>query len=110
MRGLSAAVRKLDRDTLCARCDERGVPAGPILDVSEILSDPHITHRGVVQRDPHPVLGEFPGLGLPFKFDGQDDPEVARPPLLGEHTAQVLSKRLGMSEAEIAALTAKGVI
>jgi crotonobetainyl-CoA:carnitine CoA-transferase CaiB-like acyl-CoA transferase len=58
----------------------------------------------------HPTVGTFPALGLPLKFAGFDDPEIGRPPLLGEHTDEVLSSMLGLSAAEIAALREEGAI
>jgi crotonobetainyl-CoA:carnitine CoA-transferase CaiB-like acyl-CoA transferase len=110
MAGLSQAVALLDRDELCRRCDAVGVPAGPILDVSEVLSNEHVRARGMVQEFEHPLLGRFPALPVPLKFDGFDNPSLGRPPLLGEHTDQVLSERLGLSTEDINALREKRAI
>jgi crotonobetainyl-CoA:carnitine CoA-transferase CaiB-like acyl-CoA transferase len=110
MAGLSAAIARIERDELCRRCDAVGVPAGPILDVSEVLSNEHVLARGMVQKFSHPQLGSFPALPLPFKFDGFDNPAVERPPLLGEHTESILSERLGMTQEEIEALRASRAI
>jgi crotonobetainyl-CoA:carnitine CoA-transferase CaiB-like acyl-CoA transferase len=49
-------------------------------------------------------VGEFPALRMPFKLEGWDDPGVARPPLLGEHTERVLAERLKLSREHIAQL------
>jgi crotonobetainyl-CoA:carnitine CoA-transferase CaiB-like acyl-CoA transferase len=46
-------------------------------------------------------VGEFRALGLPYKFLGWDDPQIGRPPALGEHTDQVLKDRLGYSAERI---------
>jgi crotonobetainyl-CoA:carnitine CoA-transferase CaiB-like acyl-CoA transferase len=86
------------------------VPAGPIQNVAEVLADPHVNARGMVSAFEHPSIGTFGALPLPFKFDGFADPQVARPPLLGEHTEQVLRERLGYDEAHIAALRRDGAI
>ena len=110
MAGLSAAIARLDRDELCRRCDAVGVPAGPILDVSEVLSNEHVLARGMVQKFSHPQLGSFPALPLPFKFDGFDNPALNRPPLLGEHTESILTERLGMTQEQIEALRASRAI
>jgi crotonobetainyl-CoA:carnitine CoA-transferase CaiB-like acyl-CoA transferase len=110
MAGLQAAIRRFNRDALCARCDAAGVPAGPILDVSEVLSDVHVRSRGLVESFDHPAIGRFPALRVPFRFDGFDDPVVGRPPLLGEHTDEVLQQRLGLSAAEVARLRSVGAL
>jgi crotonobetainyl-CoA:carnitine CoA-transferase CaiB-like acyl-CoA transferase len=110
MAGLSAAIAKLDRAELCRRCDAAGVPAGPILDVGEVLSDPHVQARGMVAEFEHPLIGKFPALRVPYKFDGYADPSLGRPPLLGEHTDQLLRDRLGMQDEEIEALRQRGII
>jgi crotonobetainyl-CoA:carnitine CoA-transferase CaiB-like acyl-CoA transferase len=104
MAGLSKAIAQLDRDELCRRCDAVGVPAGPILDVQEVLSSEHTLERDLVVDYEHPHIGSFKGLRVPFRFSGFDDPLASRPPLLGEHTEHVLSTRLGLSAEDIEGL------
>jgi len=110
MAGLADAIRKIDRDALCARCDAAGVPAGPILSVDEIFADEHVRARGMVGEYEHPQLGRFGAVPIPFKFDGYEHPEAGRPPLLGEHTDHVLRERLGLDDQDIAALREQGAI
>jgi len=83
------------------------VPAGPINALDEVLADPQTAARAMVGRFDHPELGSFPALALPLKLAGFDNPVIGRPPLLGEHTAQVLARELGLGAAEIAALRAE---
>ncbi|OZI17860.1 MULTISPECIES: CaiB/BaiF CoA transferase family protein [Bordetella] len=110
MAGLAEAIRKIDRDALCARCDAAGVPAGPILSVDEIFANEHVRARGMVAGYEHPQLGRFGAVPVPFKFDGYEHPETGRPPLLGEHTDHVLRQRLGLDDCDIAALREQGAI
>lgn len=110
MATLQKSIAEFDRDDFCNRCDERGVPAGPILMVDEVLNDPHVVARGMVGSFDHPQIGRFNALPLPFKFDGYENPGLSRPPLLGEHTDQVLSAKLGLSADDIEVLRAKRVI
>jgi crotonobetainyl-CoA:carnitine CoA-transferase CaiB-like acyl-CoA transferase len=110
MARLRGAVAGWDRAALLAACDAADVPAGPVNAVDEVLADPHTLARGILGRFSHPVSGDFPALGLPLKFTGLDDPEIGRPPLLGEHTDEVLSSLLGLGSGEIAALRAEGAI
>ena len=104
MARLTGAIATRERDALCAAFDAVGVPAGPINAVDEVLADPHVAARGMVASFVHPVIGEFPALPVPLKFDGWDNPGVGRPPLLGEHTAQVLQERLGIGEQRLSEL------
>jgi crotonobetainyl-CoA:carnitine CoA-transferase CaiB-like acyl-CoA transferase len=110
MARLSAAIALLDSQELCRRCDAAGVPAGPILDISDIMANEHVRARGMVSGFDHPVIGRFGAVPVPFKFNGYDDPSLDRPPLLGEHTDSVLRERLGMQDSEIQALRQQGAI
>jgi crotonobetainyl-CoA:carnitine CoA-transferase CaiB-like acyl-CoA transferase len=110
MAGLNQAVALLTRDELCRRCDAVGVPAGPILNVQEILSNEHVAARGMVDAFEHPLIGKFPYLRLPFQFEGYDNPSAQRPPLLGEQTDDVLQNRLGLSPTRVAELRRESVI
>jgi len=92
MRVLTEAIAKLDRADLIARLDEVEVPVGPVNDVAEILNDPHTRARKLVGSFDYPEVGEFKALGLPYKFLGWDNPEIGRPPTLGEHTEKILAE------------------
>lgn len=110
MAGLAAAIARFERDELCRLCDEARLPAGPILNVDEILNNEHVQARELVREFSHPQLGSFKALSLPYKFTGYDNPEVSRPPLLGEHTEELLLNWLGKSRETIAELRAGKVV
>ncbi|UFN47915.1 CoA transferase [Roseomonas sp. OT10] len=110
MAALSAAMARLPRGEAFARLDAAGVPAGPVLELDEVLADEHVQARGMVRRFEHPTLGSFPALPVPLRFAGWDDPALGRPPLLGEHTDVVLRERLGMDAARIEALREDGAL
>lgn len=86
-----------------------GVPCGPILDVAQALAHPQLLHRGMIVRQQHPAAGEIRSVGNPILFS--DTPVSYRlpPPLLGEHTEEVLSS-LGYSDVELASLREEGAI
>lgn len=76
-----------------------GVPAGPINDYSVALDNEHVRHRQAVIEIEHPVEGSFKALGFPAKLS--DTPAALRrpPPLLGEHTKEILAE-LGLLDLE----------
>ena len=104
MAALTGAVSKLTRAELIAKLDAVEVPIGPVNDVAEVLADPHVRARRLVGSFDYPGVGEFRALGLPYKFLGWDDPQIGRPPALGEHTEAILKERLGYSEERVAEL------
>ncbi len=89
---------------------EANVPSGPINDFRQVFDDPQIKHRGMVRTIPHPLSGSLSVVGNPLNFS--DTPLEYRrpPPLLGEHTAEVLRDLLGLDDAEIARLTEQRVV
>jgi crotonobetainyl-CoA:carnitine CoA-transferase CaiB-like acyl-CoA transferase len=92
MASLTAKISQLNRAELIGKLDEADVPIGPVNDVAEILADPHVRARRLVGSFDYPGVGEFKALALPYKFLGWDNPEIGRPPTLGEHTAAILAE------------------
>ncbi|KCB22878.1 CaiB/BaiF CoA transferase family protein [Bordetella hinzii] len=92
------------RDTWLAELEAAGVPAGPINTLDQVYEDPQVLARGMKRELPHALAGSVPIAASPLKLS--DTPvEYRRPaPMLGEHTRQILSERLGLSDEEIQAL------
>jgi crotonobetainyl-CoA:carnitine CoA-transferase CaiB-like acyl-CoA transferase len=110
MTALREAIAKLDRGPLLTALDIADVPAGPVNALDEVLADEHTRARGLVGEFDHPVAGKFPALRLPLRFQGYDDPAIGRPPLLGEHTDDILRDLLGLTAEEIARLKSEKAI
>ena len=91
----------MERAKLLQILDEADVPIGPVNDVAEILSDPHVRARGLVGSFDYPGVGEFRALALPYKFLGWDNPAIGSPPALGADTERVLGEMLGYSAEKI---------
>jgi crotonobetainyl-CoA:carnitine CoA-transferase CaiB-like acyl-CoA transferase len=87
-----------------------GVPNGPINDLAQVFEEPQVKARGIRVDMDHPVAGKLPMVASPMRFSGTPLEYRLPPPLLGEHTDEVLKGILGKSDAEIAALRAEGVL
>ena len=110
MGALRYAISRIDRAPLLEALEKADVPAGPVNALDEVLSDPHTRARGMVGSFEHPAVGKFPALRLPLRYDGYENPEIGRPPLLGEHTDTVLRDMLGLTPDEIAALRSEKAV
>jgi crotonobetainyl-CoA:carnitine CoA-transferase CaiB-like acyl-CoA transferase len=87
-----------------------GVPAGPINDFAQVFADPQIVHRQMRFDLPHAAAGSVPQVANPVKFSDTPVQYHRAPPLLGEHTDEVLGERLGLDAERIARLRAAKVI
>jgi crotonobetainyl-CoA:carnitine CoA-transferase CaiB-like acyl-CoA transferase len=87
-----------------------GVPCGPINRLDQVFDDPQVIARGMRVDMTHPLSGSVPQVGNPLKFSSTPVAYTRAPPLLGEHTREVLSTRLGLSNAALDDLAARGVI
>jgi crotonobetainyl-CoA:carnitine CoA-transferase CaiB-like acyl-CoA transferase len=96
-------------DNWLAKLKAVGVPCGRINTVAQALDDPHTAARRMVETVAHPSIGDLKMLGIPFKFS--DTPAAVRrpPPVLGEHTDEVLAE-IGMDKAAVAKLRAEKVV
>ena len=89
-----------------------GVPAGPVNTVSEAFSDPQVQHRGMQISMPHPTAGlnEVSLIGNPIKMSATPVSYRHAPPLLGQHTDDILAELLGLGSTELGALRCAGII
>ena len=86
-----------------------GVPCGPVRAVDEVLADPQLAAREMVQRVEHATAGLIPLLGFPIKLSATPGAIRRAPPTLGQDTVAVL-RELGFDSEEIDALRASGAI
>ncbi|HEY1492225.1 MAG TPA: CoA transferase [Steroidobacteraceae bacterium] len=89
---------------------EAQVPCGPINDIAQAFAEPQAQHRRMRMDLPHPLAGTVPAVRNPVRFSRTPVEYQRAPPLLGEHTEEVLQERLALSAAELARLRAAGVL
>jgi len=100
----SAIERHLREDTRASwldRFEDFGIPAGPILGIDEAFASPLATERDMTVEIEHPKSGRITQVGAPWKIDGASSPIRIPPPLLGQHTAEVLRDWLGLDVSEL---------
>jgi formyl-CoA transferase len=93
-----------------ALLEPAGVPCGPINDLHQVFADPQVRHRGMEVRAAHPAAGEVRMVANPIKFSATPIRHDVPPPLLGQHTREVLASVLGMGDAEFEKLETEGLV
>ena len=87
-----------------------GVPNGPINNIAQVFEEPQVKARGVKIELDHPVAGKLPLVASPMRFSATPLEYRLPPPLLGEHTDQILHDYLKLNATEIAKLRADGIV
>jgi len=93
-----------------AKLAAAGIPSGPINDLKQVFDYPQAVHRGLRVRTSHPLEAELDLIRSPVRFSKTPIDDYRAPPMLGQHTREVLMDELGVDEAEFIALAADGVI
>jgi len=81
--------------------DEHGVMYAPVNNIEDVAHDPHVLERDMIVEAPHPRVGNLKFVGIPMKFSRTPCRIERACPDLGEHTVEILSNLVGLSEKEI---------
>jgi crotonobetainyl-CoA:carnitine CoA-transferase CaiB-like acyl-CoA transferase len=97
-------------DDWVARLDAAGVPVGKIKTVAEVCESPHLKARGMLVKLPHPKAGEITVMGVPVRLWETPGAATIAPPLLGQHTDEILTRLLRIPKVKVARLRSAGVV
>lgn len=98
-----------EREELVARLVEGDLLTAPINDIAHVVEDPQILHNEMIVSTPHEKLGEISVTGVPIKFYGTPGSVRLPPPMLGQHTAEVLLE-IGYTDAEVQGMVEDGLV
>lgn len=98
------------RDEIFSLCRQYQIPGAPLKTIDEVACDPQLTHRCYFVEMDHPAAGRLRYPGSAYVFSNSDGRPWRPAPTLGEHDSEVLSQRLGLSQAQLASLRNLGVI
>ncbi|SCW89219.1 CaiB/BaiF CoA transferase family protein [Ancylobacter rudongensis] len=104
------ALKRQSTGEWLAMLDAAGIPAGPINTIAQAFAEPQALARGLAINLPHPLGGHAPGVRSPLRLSDSPTEEPTAPPLLGQHTDEVLATVLGLSICERQALREAGAI
>ncbi len=93
-----------------SQLEQAGVPCGPINDLAQMFADPQVKARGLAIDIPHPLAGSVPQVASPIRLSETPVEYRNAPPLLGEHTEQVLGDVLGLAAVDVQRLREAGVV
>ena len=103
-------TQKLAPYDVMSKLQAAGIPAGVVQTSQELLNDPVYAHRHFYRYYDHPEMGHIPYAGHQYKIDGYDNGPRGPAPCLGEHSFNILTERLGLSDEEVAEAYASGVV
>lgn len=89
--------------------NEAGIPCGPIYNMDQVFSDPQVLHREMVKEIDHPTVGKIKVTGIPIKFSETPGEILTAPPVLGQHTKEILAA-LGYTKEDIEKMYNDGIV
>src|SRR5882672_4961038 len=101
--------RRASKDWI-ERLEAANVPCGPINSYKEVFEDSQVAHRKLKIEMPHPLAGTMPGIASPMRFSETPVEYKLPPPLLGQHTREILGSLLGLGNDELDRLAAQEII
>lgn len=107
---LAEILRRRNVAQWVAALEPLGIPVGPINDLSQVFAHPQVQDRGMKLDLPHPLSGSLPQVASPIRMSATPPTYASPPPMLGQHTREVLQERLGLTSEEVERLKAGGVI
>lgn len=102
-------TRQWNSGPLLSALHQAGIPCAPILDYEEVFSDPHVVERGIAFQAEHALAGSVRFCASPIRYTGIEPRPPIAPPVLGQHTEQILREELGLDSAAIQRLQNAGV-
>lgn len=105
-----ALIAQWQASELLAALESAGIPSGPINTYAEVFDDPQVVHRGITLEAEHAQAGAVRFCGSPIRFTGVPARPGMAPPVLGQHTDELLHEELGLDAAAIAGLRDRGVV
>jgi CoA:oxalate CoA-transferase len=103
-------TKSLGKTAVAAAAKRYKVPCAPVRNAVDVMNDPHMHERGMLQRIQHPSLGEIVVPNSPLRLHGADRVPPVPSPKLGQHNEEVYCGWLGIPETDMRALVADGVI
>jgi crotonobetainyl-CoA:carnitine CoA-transferase CaiB-like acyl-CoA transferase len=107
---IAATLKTRGKADWLQQLEQAKVPCGPINNLAEVFADPHVQHRGMVNRWTHPQREGLQLVASPMKLSATPPVTHRPPPLLGQHTQEVLGELLHMDPATVSALQNQGVV
>jgi formyl-CoA transferase len=107
---LQHVLETRDADDWLEAISAAGIPCGPINTLDRVFDHPQTRHRDMVVEIDHPTAGKVKLAGIPFQMSGTPPAILRHPPLLGEHTDEVLGQDLGFDAKSIGVLRQRGVV
>ena len=106
---IARATRPLATDDALRRLQDAGVPCAPIRSIDQVAEEPQLQANAILADTPHPAIPDLRTVALPVEWDGERAPVRHAPPLLGEHTEEIL-REFGYTSERIERLEREGAI
>ena len=107
---LQDVLKQRSVSTWVTALEAAGIPVGPINSLAQVFEHPQVRDRGMRLDLPHPLAQRVPQVASPIKMSATPPRYEQPPPLLGQHTEQILSDRLGLTRDDIEQLRSQGII